>query len=441
MKKSNITGWQDVFTFTLVQTLKNKAFIVSYIIMLVMALVSMPLVSKLVSGSDDIITGPIPVNKVYINNETDMDIDFTGALENSNISHMVFENINEAYDTVEKRVQESEHDAVILTISDTDGVYSLSLLKASESSINEIHMQMLQGALLEQFDIIRLRAQGISEEQIAMLYANISTAVTVTDNQGQEVLEEDTSISMSEYWFIYGILFVVLMVNIMASTQIANSVVMEKSSRIVEYLLTSIKPLALMVGKILAMLTAVIAQMGSMVLVVFLSNRVTQYISSGGDNILASFLPQNIFQNLNIINIILCFILIGLGMIFYATFAGLAGAMVSKMEEVSEGLTLFSIINLVGAYVGIGAAGVLMGAGDNPFVTFAFLFPLSSPFVLPGAILIGKAGIAIATLAIIIQILFIILLFLFVAKVYETLILYNGQRLKIKDLVKISKTV
>jgi ABC-2 type transport system permease protein len=111
------------------------------------------------------------------------------------------------------------------------------------------------------------------------------------------------------------------------------------------------------------------------------------------------------------------------------------------MEEVSEGLTLFSIINLVGAYVGIGAAGVLMGAGDNPFVTFAFLFPLSSPFVLPGAILIGKAGIAIATLAIIIQILFIILLFLFVAKVYETLILYNGQRLKIKDLVKISKTV
>jgi len=441
MKKSNITGWQDVFTFTLVQTLKNKAFIVSYIIMLVMALVSMPLVSKLVSGSDDIITGPIPVNKVYINNETDMDIDFTGALENSNISHMVFENINEAYDTVEKRVQESEHDAVILTISDTDGVYSLSLLKASESSINEIHMQMLQGALLEQFDIIRLRAQGISEEQIAMLYANISTAVTVTDNQGQEVLEEDTSISMSEYWFIYGILFVVLMVNIMASTQIANSVVMEKSSRIVEYLLTSIKPLALMVGKILAMLTAVIAQMGSMVLVVFISNRVTQYISSGGDNILASFLPQNIFQNLNIINIILCFILIGLGMIFYATFAGLAGAMVSKMEEVSEGLTLFSIINLVGAYVGIGAAGVLMGAGDNPFVTFAFLFPLSSPFVLPGAILIGKAGIAIATLAIIIQILFIILLFLFVAKVYETLILYNGQRLKIKDLVKISKTV
>ncbi|NLK74012.1 MAG: ABC transporter permease [Clostridiales bacterium] len=441
MKKSNITGWQDVFTFTLVQTLKNKAFIVSYIIMLVMALVSMPLVSKLVSGSDDIITGPIPVNKVYINNETDMDIDFTGALENSNISHMVFENINEAYDTVEKRVQESEHDAVILTISDTDGVYSLNLLKASESSINEIHMQMLQGALLEQFDIIRLRAQGISEEQIAMLYANISTAVTVTDNQGQEVLEEDTSISMSEYWFIYGILFVVLMVNIMASTQIANSVVMEKSSRIVEYLLTSIKPLALMVGKILAMLTAVIAQMGSMVLVVFISNRVTQYISSGGDNILASFLPQNIFQNLNIINIILCFILIGLGMIFYATFAGLAGAMVSKMEEVSEGLTLFSIINLVGAYVGIGAAGVLMGAGDNPFVTFAFLFPLSSPFVLPGAILIGKAGIAIATLAIIIQILFIILLFLFVAKVYETLILYNGQRLKIKDLVKISKTV
>ena len=41
MKKDNIRGWKDVFTFTLVQTLKSKAYIVSLIIMMVIAMISL----------------------------------------------------------------------------------------------------------------------------------------------------------------------------------------------------------------------------------------------------------------------------------------------------------------------------------------------------------------------------------------------------------------
>jgi ABC-2 type transport system permease protein len=227
----------------------------------------------------------------------------------------------------------------------------------------------------------------------------------------------------------------------MASTQIANSIVTEKSTRVVEYLLTSVKPLALMVGKIIAMLTAVLIQMIAMVAALFVSNQVSSTFSPDeSESLLSQYLPQHIFQNINLINIILCLLLIVLGIIFYATLAGLAGATVSKLEELSEGLTLFTLTNLVGCYVGLGAANVLMASGMNGYVIFSFLFPLSSAFVLPGAILIGKASIPLVIGAIALQVIFILLLFQFVSKVYETLILHNGNKIKLKDLFKISKT-
>ena len=39
MKKDSVKGWRDVFTFTLTQTLKSKAYIVSMVIMMVIAMV------------------------------------------------------------------------------------------------------------------------------------------------------------------------------------------------------------------------------------------------------------------------------------------------------------------------------------------------------------------------------------------------------------------
>jgi ABC-2 type transport system permease protein len=121
--------------------------------------------------------------------------------------------------------------------------------------------------------------------------------------------------------------------------------------------------------------------------------------------------------------------------------AGIAGATVSRLEEINEGLTIFTMVSLVGVYIGLGAANTLIGAGTNAFVVFAFLFPLSSPFVLPGAILVGNASLPIVALAIALELVLIILLFRFVAKIYETLILHNGNTIKLKQLFQISKSV
>jgi ABC-2 type transport system permease protein len=443
MNKNNITGWQDVFSFTLVQTLKSKAFIISYVIFLTLAVISIPILNIVTQSGETDANAPSPVKKVYVQNETTLPhMNFSELKKDAALSHIVFEALQEDYEAVEERIEEEEKDSVILILSESQDMFSLNFVKASGGPVKDISLYHLSDAVVEQFENFRITTLGITAQQIAMVTAAVDTKVTMTDINGAEIKKEDTSISGREYWFIYGILFIILMVNVMASTQIATAVVTEKSTRVIEYLLTSVKPLALMIGKILAMLTAVLLQMISMLVILALSNNISSRLFSGnGESSLMDQLPKDIFMNLNIVNIVLCLILIALGMIFYATLAALAGATVSRLEEINEGLALFTITNLVGAYIGLGAANILMGSGENAFVTFALIFPLSSPFILPGSILVGKASLPMAGAAILLQILFIALLFRFVAKVYETLILHNGNTIKMKELFKLSKTV
>ena len=47
--KSSITGWKDVYSFTLSQVLKSKAYLISYFILVFIVLVSLPITGKLIS--------------------------------------------------------------------------------------------------------------------------------------------------------------------------------------------------------------------------------------------------------------------------------------------------------------------------------------------------------------------------------------------------------
>jgi ABC-2 type transport system permease protein len=181
-------------------------------------------------------------------------------------------------------------------------------------------------------------------------------------------------------------------------------------------------------------------QMVSLVLAGFVSTKIGALITGDGSNVITQYMTPEMLASLNFGNIVLGLITAGAGMVLYATLAGLCGATASRMEDSSESLTLLSMTSLVGFYIGFGAAGTLMASGDNAFVTFALIFPISSAFLLPAALLVGKADTWIALIAIAVLFLSIVLMFKFVAKVYEGLILHNGARLKMKDVFAMAKS-
>lgn len=438
--RSNITGWRDVYSFTLTQVLKSKAYLISFILLVLIVLVSMPISSRLLFSNAEADNAPSPVNKVYINNMTSFrDIDFQDIKSIDSFMHIEFLPMEKDYDSLVDQIIREENKSVILSISEENQAFSLHLSMIKDGPIKKSHLQRLGDAVITDFTNTRMESLGISSEQLVLLQTPVISRVTMTDINGVDILEEDTSISFSEYWFVYGILFFVMMATMLTGTQVATSIVTEKSTRVVEYLLITVKPLALMIGKVLSMLTAAMIQMLSMVAALFISNKISVAFSPENEALLSQLLPGDLFANINMINMILCIILVFLGLLFYAVLAGLAGATVSRLEELNEGLTLFTLVSIVGVYVGLGAVNTLMGNGINAYVVFTFLFPLSSPFILPGAILVGKASLLLIAIAIVLQVAFILILFRFVARVYETLILHNGNTIKLKQLFQISK--
>ena len=439
MKKDSVRGWKDVFTFTLTQTLKSKAYIVSLIIMVVSAMISMPLMNIFLKGNN-IAEGPekSAVEKVYFYNMTlcrnlDFESEFPEAYQN-----ILFEDATGDVTELETKLQEEEVNAVILTLMEDENYCYIRFVRSPNGDVTNFELQMLGQYIQNAYTKAKVELLGLTEEQIKFFDTSVVSTSGIVDTESALMIE-DTSISEGEYWFIYGMMFVVLMVCILASTQVASSIVQEKSSKVIEYLLTSVRPLAIIVGKVFAMLVTVMIQMVSLVLAGFVSTKIGALITGDGSNAITQYMTPEMLASLNFGNIVLGLVTAGAGMVLYATLAGLCGATASRMEDSSESLTLLSMTSLVGFYIGFGAAGTLMASGDNAFVTFALIFPISSAFLLPAALLVGKADTWIALIAIAVLFLSIVLMFKFVAKVYEGLILHNGARLKMKDVFAMAK--
>jgi len=438
MKKDSIRGWKDVFNFTLVQTLKSKTYIVTLIIMIVIAMVSMPLLNTfLLNGTTE---GPekSAVEKVYLYNMTlYQNLDISSELTDG-YNHIVFEKTTGDMTALETVIEEEELNSVILLLVEDEQNCYIQFLRSPDGDVTNYELQMLGQYVQNAYTKAKVQLLGLTAEQMTFFETSVVASSSVVDTENAIVLE-DTSITEGEYWFIYGMMFVVLMVCILAASQVASSIVQEKSSKVIEYLLTSIRPLAVIVGKVFAMLVVVMIQLIALVLAGYMSVKIGELISGKGNNAIMQFMTPEMLESLNFGNIVIGLVVAGVGMVLYATLAGLCGATASRMEEAGESLSLLSITALVGFYIGFGAAEALMIAGDNAFVTFALIFPLSSSFLLPAALLVGKADLWISLIAIAVLLLSVVLMFLFVAKVYEGLILHNGSRLKFKDVLAMAK--
>lgn len=438
MKKDNIRGWKDVFRFTLTQTLKSKTYIVSLIIMMVLAIVSMPLMNMfLLKGTAE---GPerSAVEKVYFYNMTlYRNLDIENELTDG-YRHIVFEDTVGDMAELETKITEEEVNSVILLLVEDEQNCYIQFMRAPEGDVTTYELQMLGQYVENAYTKAKVQLLGLTEEQMSFFDTSVVAYSSIVDTENAVVLE-DTSITEGEYWFVYGMMFVVLMISILASSQVANSILQEKSSKVIEYLLTSIRPLAVIVGKVLAMLLVVVIQLVALVTAGYVSAKVGTMFSDTGANAITQFMTPEMLESLNLGNIVLGIVIACAGMVLYAVLAGLCGAMASRVEEAGESMTLLSMTALIGFYIGMGAASSLMAAGDNAFVTFALIFPVSSSFLLPAALLVGKADFWIALIAIAVLLVTIVLMFLFVAKVYEGMILHNGARLKFKDVLAMAK--
>lgn len=208
---------------------------------------------------------------------------------------------------------------------------------------------------------------------------------------------------------------------------VAMSVASEKTSRVMETLIVSAKPSRILLGKCLAMGVLGLLQLSLFLIAggVCFTLIVPDGFTIGGMPLaLSSFTP------LSALLILVYFIL---GFALYAMLNSVCGATVSRIEDLNSAMmpaVLISMLSFYFAYFPL----IMPGSSVSRITT---LVPLTAPFVMPFRLLNETVPTADILLSILFLLIAIVLIAAVSIRLYSASVLHYGERLKLKDLFRL----
>lgn len=231
----------------------------------------------------------------------------------------------------------------------------------------------------------------------------------------------------------FGIL--IYMIILIYGTQVMMGVMEEKTSRIAEIIVSSVKPFQMMMGKIIGIGLVALTQFFLWITLILIIYSVTKN-SGGSPNQLVGSIQQ-VFEavNLPLTFLLFAFYFMG-GFFFYASIYGAIGSAIS--EDIREAQTLsFPVTMIVVISIFIMTAAV--GDPTGPLAVWGSIIPFSSPIVMMARIPYGVPGTVPwwqLALSMILLVAGFIFMTWFAGKIYRTGILMYGKKPSWKELFK-----
>lgn len=260
-------------------------------------------------------------------------------------------------------------------------------------------LSYVRSVLSERVRRDKLAATGIA--QLDKIIEDVQTEVTVPTMKRNA--EGEASSSSTDIAIAAGFLLTILIYTFVLSYggMVMNSVVEEKTNRIVELMVSSVKPFHLMMGKIVGVSLVGFVQLGIwIVMTIALISGATalfgvdpaamqQASQAGGGAVAADMAAVAAAQgetglmaailNLPFLEMVVLFVLYFIGgYLLYASFFAAVGASVNEAEDSSQFMLPVVIIMLFGFY----AALFSVENTDGPLAFWTSLFPLTSPVVM-----------------------------------------------------------
>ncbi len=214
---------------------------------------------------------------------------------------------------------------------------------------------------------------------------------------------------------IIGLLYVSLVLN---GSMVAQGVVEEKSNRVVELLLSTVRPRQLLAGKVLGLGLVGLIQLAIISGVGLIVSLATGVLTIPG--VAAGTLLWGLVWYL-------------LGFFLYATVFAAAGALVSRQEEVQSVVMPITLI-LVLAFV-VGFAVAARDGSSTTGIVLSLIPPLS-PMLLPGQIALGTAHTWQIATAIALTLASTALLTTLAGRIYANSVLHMGTRVRLRDALR-----
>jgi len=303
------------------------------------------------------------------------------------------------------------------------------------SSEDEAMSPELQSNLQAALQIAKTRSivdgLNLSEAQIQELNQPVRIDARSIEGAGKSGVASDEKEGSSEvinYIVVYALIILFFFTLMGTGNMIASEVTTEKSSRIMEILITSVSPLSQMFGKVIGMFLLGLSQIAAFGVVAVIN----------------LMLPHNIdtLKEMNLdlsaidpMLLVFGFIFYILGYFLYAMLYAAIGSIVSRTEDLGQAIMPITMLSLVAFYIAIFS----LSAPNSMLMKVSSYIPFISPTTI--LVRIGLGDIAVWEILLSLGILVVAILIFgwLAAKIYRTGVLMYGKRPTFKELGKAMK--
>ncbi|MBR5659690.1 MAG: ABC transporter permease [Lachnospiraceae bacterium] len=453
MRKRNglFSGFGKVFSFTFRHQTEGKGFrfatyIVPFLLCgLVVLIMSLVAYSNAKKNDQE----PVNIQKLYVLDETPYN-EFNGmvsfAIRETELKDVEFKSISNI--TVDDFMKENKG-----TLSEENGwgILSLSIetkhANFADDTLEDHDVLMVRLTLPEGSEVNKsTRGKILNLGTIAAKSATASASkitaeqyVVLSGSHMSQIIEagkkEDNVILMLVRYvgpFVFTIVMYAML--LMYCMGMGKNLVVEKSSKLMEMLLTSISPVALVAGKVLAIICVALLQfavwIASIVIGVFIGNIVAQGIDPTFSNPVTklidllmeyghvSFTPFQVI--LALLSLVFCFAV-------YCVFAAVIASTCAKAEEVAQKQGVLNIFIIAGYLLAIATSVSSLNSSEvSTMLLVTDIIPFSAAFRLPVDVLLGTIPNWIALLSLGLAMALTVVFAILAGKVYKAQVFLSG---------------
>ncbi len=419
--KAELAGTGKVFRFSLQQYFKSAA---TYVMLAFMLLGTSASIFMMSMGMDRGMSVGSEARNLYIRNESPYDLDLA-QLPDYFAAELTDKSLEELLEQLD--AGETSGIAVEIAADEETGQWTATAYTGEKTGVTGTEASNLAACCAALVEQARYEALGVDPAQIAVALAPVS--VDVMKESTYRFPDEKDASTRQIGGSAYSIL--VFMLISFTTSFIVRAVVQEKTSRLVEVLMVSVKPLALITGKILGAMCLVVAGMICAGLGLFATRTVMGLMGRDtGAAGLGAFLGS-----LDAGGIAVVLVSVVLGYFSFSIVAGISGACCSGESETENASGGAMLIAMVGYFAGMGTA--VMRAGTA--VSILSVVPFLSVYIAPSRYLMGDIGFGLLALSWVLQAVVTLLLAKVCAAVYGALLIHRGEKVGLGQVLRMMK--
>lgn len=314
---------------------------------------------------------------------------------------------------------ENKVDAVLLIPGDVFDSEEPSISLYSRTSADIVTGDRVRNIVNRAVSRQRLASKGLNEEEINQLLTRVSLETVKLSKSGEEQKGGELDILLG--FMLIALLMIPMLIH---GQEVMRGIVLEKGERVVEILVSSMRPMQLLSGKVLGLAAVGLTQVG-----VWFAMGAAVAIYGGAA---ASSAGVNVTQFLRLSLIPYFFLFYILGYLTYVCIYAIGGAISNSEKEAQQVLGPLMLVMMIPWFL----AMPILSNPESSLATILSLVPVFTPITMFMRVVVAEPPMWQVGLSVALSLATIYVMFWITAKIFRVGILSYGKRPTIPELVR-----